>query len=223
MDFSETIQIWRRRRALTATLLILALASIAAAMAGLPRHYQSQASVVLLASRSTAKLTGGNPYLSFSPSLTLTADAVSREMMAPGAMQHLAASGATASYTVALPAYTTATTGSVLVISVTGTDPALVQSTLRAVTAEVGQALAQIQGAVRPQDAIQVATLSSDPQATVDVSLTARPLVVVAALGLLFALGLPLLVDSRLSRRQTRHGAPLSDRAADRFGHLAES
>jgi len=45
----------------------------------------------------------------------------------------------------------------------------------RPVTAEVGQALAQIQGAVRPQDAIQVATLSSDPQAGIDVSLTARP------------------------------------------------
>lgn len=221
MDFSEAINVWRRRRVLTATLLILALVSIVAAMTGLPRTYQSQASVVLLASRSAARLTGGNPYLSFSPSLTLTADAVSRELMAPDTVERLAASGATAAYTVAFPSYTTATTGSVLVVSVTGSDPAAVQSTLRAVTAEVSVVLAQIQGTVRPQDEIRLATLSSDPEATLDGSVTARPVVVIAVLALLFAFGIPVLVDGRLGRRQIRLGAVPSDRTADRIGHLA--
>src|ERR1022692_1315032 len=220
MDFNEVFHIWQRRRALTGTLLILALASIVAALAGLPRAYQSQASVVLLASKSAARLTGGNPYLSFSSSLTLAADAVSRELMSPGIAQAMAASGATASYTVAMPTYSTATTGSVLVVTATGGDPAQVQSTLRGVTAEVGVALARIQGAVRRRDAIRVAVLSYEPQAVLDVSKTARPLVVVAVLALLLALAFPVLVDGWLSRRQIRGGALSPDGATDQVGHL---
>ena len=51
MGFNEVIKIWRRRAALTAGLVLLALASFAAALALFPASYQSQASEVLLASR----------------------------------------------------------------------------------------------------------------------------------------------------------------------------
>lgn len=223
MDSHAAAIVWRRRRALTATLLVLAGIGLVGATAVLPRTYQSQASVVLLASRSVAKLTGGNPYLSFSPSLTLTADAVSRELMAPATVQSLAARGFADPYTVTLPATATATGGSVLTVSVTGTDMASVESALRAVTAEISSVLARIQGSVRPQDVIRVATLSVTPQATLDVSQTARPIVVVAALGLLFAFGVPVIVDARLAQRQVRHGSAGPDRAADHVGFLAES
>jgi hypothetical protein len=40
----------------------------------------------------------------------------------------------------------------------------------RPLTAEVGSVLARVQGAVRPQDVIRVATLSVTPQPTLDVS-----------------------------------------------------
>lgn len=222
MDSHAAVSVWRRRRALTATLLVLAGISLAAATAVLPRTYQSQASVVLLASRSVAKLTGGNPYLSFSPSLTLTADAVSRELMAPATVQSLAARGFTDPYTVTLPVTAAATGGSVLTVSVTGTDTAAVESSLRAVTAEISSVLARIQGTVRPQDVIRVATLSVTPQATLDVSQTARPIVVVAVLGLLLAFGLPVIVDGRLTGRRHRHDTALPDRSGDRAGRLAE-
>src|SRR6266487_641833 len=222
VDSSAAIHVWRRRRGLTATLLVLAFASIVAALAGLPRTYQSQASVVLLASRSAARLTGGNPYLSFSPSLTLTADALSRELMAPATVQSLAARGFANPYTVTLPANATTTTGSVLAVSVTGTDTAAVQSTLRAVTTEISSVLARIQGTVRPQDAIRVMTLSVTPRATLDVSLTARPIVVVAVLGLLVAFGVPVIADGWLARRRIRYEPALPERTPDQAGRLAQ-
>lgn len=220
MDLSEVLHIWQRRRVLTLTLLILVLVSIVGSLTGLPRAYQSQASVVLLASKSAARLTGGNPYLSFSPSLTLAADAVSRELTAPDIAQTMAASGATASYSVAMPAYATTTTGSVLVLSATGSNPVQVQTTIRAVTAEVSVVLARIQGHVAPRAEIRMAVLSSDPQAVLDVTKTARSLVVVALLALLSALALPVLVDGWLSRRQLRGGALSPDRATDQVGPL---
>ena len=222
MQFSEAMRVWRRRRALTVALLIAVLAVLAALAEVLPRTYQSQSSVVLLASRAAAKLNGGNPYLSFTPSLTLTADAVSRELMAPVIAQRLAASGFTASYTVSLPADATATTGSVLLIVVTGGSKAAVQSTLAAVTSEVNLALARIQGNVRPADQIRTATLSFAPEATLNTSKTARPLAAVAGLGLLITFGLPLIVDGRVSRRRLRQAVEPRGRASARAGLLAD-
>ena len=145
MDLRQVVRIWRARWILTSVLLILAMAGAASAAAKMPRYYQSASSVVLLASRVAARQNGGNPFLSFSPSLTLTADAVSRTLMAPGTVRQLAARGFTASYTVALPPYTTATTGSVLLVTVTGPGAAAVQRTLQAVTAQIGPQLAQLQ------------------------------------------------------------------------------
>src|SRR6266851_4200547 len=120
MYLSESFRIWRKRRYLTAALLVLALAGSGAALSTLPRTYQANSSVILLASRAAASPYGGNPYLSFSPSLTLAADAVSRELMGPGTVLSLAARGFSASYTVALAPYTTTTTGSVLLVTVAG-------------------------------------------------------------------------------------------------------
>src|SRR5580658_10562385 len=124
MDLRQAVRIWRTRWTLTSVLLILALAGIGGATAEMPRYYQSDSSMVLLASRASSMQNGGNPFLSFSPSLTLTADAVSRALMAPQTVRQLAGQGFTASYTVALPTYTTSTTGSVLLVTVTGADAA---------------------------------------------------------------------------------------------------
>ena len=55
--------IWRGRWILTVTLLVVAGIGVGIASALLPRTYQANASVVLLASRSQSGGTGGNPYL----------------------------------------------------------------------------------------------------------------------------------------------------------------
>jgi hypothetical protein len=204
MDFRQAVRIWRAQWILTSVLVILAMAGAAGAAAKIPRYYQSASSVILLASRAASVQNGGNPFLSFSPSLTLTADAVSREVMAPGTVRRLAARGFTASYTVALPSYTTSTTGSVLLVTVTGTDAARVQRTLQAVTAQIGTQLAQLQRGVPASGQVRADTLSLTPQAALSTSQTARPLVVVGALLLVICLGTPIVVDGLATRRQLR-------------------
>jgi hypothetical protein len=201
MYLSEMFHIWRRRLILTAVLIIAVSIGTTAALMKLPRTYQSSASVVLLASRSAARQTGGNPFLNFSPSLTLTADVLSRQLMAPEIAVSLSASGFSDPYTVALAPSTTSTTGSVLLVTVTGNDSNAVEGTLRAVTAEIGTELSRLQSKVARHYRIRAATISFAPQATLSVSHTARGLVLVVLPGLLAALGIPVLVDRRAIRR----------------------
>lgn len=194
----------RLRWILTCLLLLLTLAGSAAAAQKLPRTYQSESSVLLLASRAAAKLNGGNPYLSFSPSLALTADVVSRELMAPRTIRDLAARGFPDSYTVALAAYTTQTTGSVLLVTVTGPGKADVEHTLHGVTSEVGKSLAELQSGITPYRRIRALTLSMTGEAMLAVSRTARLLVVLVGLGLAVSFGIPWMVDAELARRRNR-------------------
>jgi hypothetical protein len=214
MDLRQAVHIWRARWLLTSVLLILALVGAVGAGAKVPRYYQSASSVVLLASPAASTQNGGNPFLSFSPSLTLTADAVSRELMSPETVGQLAAQGFTAPYTVALPSYTTSTTGSVLQVTVTGSDAAGVQRTLQAVTARIGSQLAQLQQGVPARGQVRADTLSLTPQATLSFSQTARPLVVVGLLLLVLSLGTPIVVDGLVARRQLRDRPTLPDYSA---------
>jgi hypothetical protein len=157
--------------------------------------------VIMLAPRSAARLTGGNPYLSFSPSLTLTASAVADEVMAPGTALKLARHGFRAPFTVVLAPYTTDTTGSVLLVTVTGSSQADVQATLHAVTAQIGTALSGLQDQVASRHQIAAATLSYSPRPVLSISETARSLIVIIVPVLLLALAFPVLVDARLLRR----------------------
>jgi hypothetical protein len=204
MDLKQAVRIWRARWIFTSVLVILAVVGAAEAAAKMPRYYQSASSVVLLASHAASKQNGGNPFLSFGPSLTLTADAVSRELTAPATVSRLAARGFTASYTVAVPPVTTFTTGSVLLVTVAGTDTAGVQHTLRAVTAQISTQLAQMQRGVPAPSRVRADTLSFTPQATLSISQTARPLVIVC-------LGTPIVVDGLITRRRLRDRPVLPD------------
>jgi hypothetical protein len=207
MRFDEVIKVWRRRAVLTAGLVLLALASFAAALALFPATYQSQASVVLLASQAASRQAGGNPYLGFTPALSLTADVVSRTLMGPGTVRQLASEGYTDSYTVTEPTYATTATGSVLLIAVTGTDPASVEQTLHGVIGELDFTLAQMQRNIWPRHRITVSTLAASPQASLQASATVRPVAATLVLGLIAALGLPVLIDGALRRRTVRHAA----------------
>ena len=176
MDLRQAVRIWRARWILTSVLLILAIVGAAGAAAKIPRSYQSTST-----------------------------DAVSRELMAPGTVRQLAAQGFTASYAVALPTYTTSTTGSVLTVTVTGPHAAKVERTLQAVTAQIGTQLAQLQHGVPAHSQVDADTLSITPQATLSVSQTARPLVVVGAVLLVICFGIPIVLDGLLTRRQLRN------------------
>lgn len=221
MDFGELFRIWRRQAALTGGLILLALLVSLAALAWLPGTYQAQGSVVLLASRAESKPTGGNPYLNFSPSLSLTADVLSRTLAAPATAARLARLGFSDPYTVAPPAYATTTTGSVLVITVTGGKAAGVERTLHGVITQLTRSLAQLQGQVRPRGRITVATLSSSPAATLAASATMRPIAATFAAGLLAALGIPVVADGMLRRRAIRR-APLGPEGGGRHAGAAD-
>ncbi len=212
MGLRKAVHIWRARWILTSVLCILAMAGAAGAVAKMPRYYQSASSVVLLAPGAASVQSGGNPFLSFSPSLTLTADAVSRELMAPVTVSQLAAQGFTASYTVVPPTYTTSTTGSVLLVTVTGTGR--VESTLQAVTAQINTQLAHLQRGVPARNWVHADTLSFTPRATLNISQTARPLVVMCALLLVVCLGTPIVLDGLITRRRLRNGSALPDHSA---------
>lgn len=219
MDRANSLGAWRRQWILTAILLLLVLAGTAVAVARMPRTYQAEGSVVLLASRSVAKSTGDNPYLSFSGSLTLTADVLSRELMAPGAVSELAAHGFRDPYTVEVATYTTATTGSVLTATVTGSDRMGVERDLGGVMSKIQASLASLQSGVAPHNRIRIATIAKNQWATLSVSQTARPLTVVAAGGLLLVVGLPWIADAQITRLQARR-AELGA-VAPGFGDLA--
>jgi hypothetical protein len=193
---------WRGRWILTGALLLLTLAATAAAAETLPRTYQSEGSVVLLASRAVSKPNGNNPYLSFSPSLMLTADVLSRELMAPATASYLTSRGYPDAYTVALAPETTTTTGSVLLLTVSGGDQAAVGHTLLGVIAEIRIRLARLQAGIGRYDQIRVVPLSVSQQAAVSVSATLRPLAVILALGLATAFGIPWLIDARIAERR---------------------
>jgi hypothetical protein len=196
-------------------MLALTLLGAVAVMEKLPPVYQSSSSVVLLASRTVSRPNGQNPYLSFSPSLTLTADVLSRELMAPATVRYLAFRGYADAYTVALPTEATQATGSVLQVTVTGGGQASVQHTLQGVTSEISVRLGRMESGVSQAGRIRVLTLSISPQPGVSMSHAARAVVLVAGLGLLLSLGIPWLVDAQVTRQVRRAQQPLPELPAD--------
>ena len=78
-------------------------------------------------------------------------------------------------------------------------------------TAQIGTQLAQLQQGVPARGQVRADTLSFTPQATLSISQTARPLVVVGALLLVICLGTPIVVDGLATRRQLRDRSALPD------------
>lgn len=198
----------RGRWMLTGGLLLLTLIGIVAALVELPPTYQAESSVVLLASPAASKVNGDNPYLSFSPSLTLTADVVSREMMAPETAYDLVSNGYPDAYTVGLATYTTDTTGSVLLVTVDGTDQAAVELTLHGVTDEISTILAKLQAVSPSYDRISAATLSMSRQASLSLTQLTRLLAVLIGVGLAASFGVPWLVEAQFIGRRIQRDAP---------------
>lgn len=201
VDIGGSAHVWRKHWILFTILLVLAAIVSAGAVLKLPRTYQAQASVVLLSPQSISSQEGGNPYLNFTPSLTLTGDVLSRVVTGPVVVNSLAAEGYTASYSVALAPDTTVTTGSVLLITVTGGARANVERTLHAVMSETGRELAQLQQHVKAVNRIGIETISASPEATISISHTARTMAEAMAPVWLLALVIPILAERYSARR----------------------
>jgi len=197
MNLNQMFSIWRRRWVLTTALLLLALLGTAAATQVLPKSYQAQSTVTLLPSTAFSATNGDNPYLSFDGSLPVTAQLISFQLMDPRTVQFLSNEGYSASYTSALDPNST---GAVLQTVVLGSNKALVERTLVGATNEISTEMASLQAGLPEKDKITVETLSMDPKPTLELSKTARPIVVVLFFGLVLALGIPLVIDGQVSR-----------------------
>jgi hypothetical protein len=190
----------RRRWRLTLLLLTLTLAATAI-WATKPGPYQSQSQVALLPSKQLSVKTGDNPYLSFGPSITLTADLVRRELTAPQTVARLASEGFSSSYQVVDD---TQVAGPILDITVTGSSTSTVEHTLSGVTDAVASTLVLMQANIKPANQITSLVLSITPNAKLSLSKKLRGLVVVLALGALLTFALPQMVDASASWRRSR-------------------
>jgi hypothetical protein len=218
VDLLDSLNILLKRWLLTLPLFILTIGALAGATVVLPWEYESQASMVLLASPLQAKSAGGNPWLVFDGSLTVTAEVVGREMMDDATVTRLRASGLTAAYTVMIAPNST---GPVLSVDVTGKDEANTAATMKAVLAMIPDRLQQIQadGGVAPAARISLSMVSVSPRPQTKSTGKLRNLAVILFAGLSITVVTPLFVESISVRRRTRlrgtTAAPEPGRPAD--------
>lgn len=220
MNLVKMFGIWRKRWILTSLALLVALAGCGYATSKLPRTYQANSTVVLVPSTRASKALGeGNPYLSFSDSLSTTADVVATEVTAPRAVQELAAQGFGAQYTAVSESTTgqAVASGSVLpgpfiAVTVTGRNRSSVEHTLDGVTGAIGKQLSTMQSGMSRNNRISVSTIAYSPRASLSVSMTARSLVLIVGVLIICALCIPLIVDAQIARRRLRRAAKLVPR-----------
>lgn len=199
------MKILRKRWRLTTSLLILALIATGVAFAELPWTYQSTGDVVLLPSENLANAYGGNPYLAFSPTINEMADLIRYEATDADVAHTLVTAGYAQDYTIKDAVDTSAP---ILLITVTGNDPGAVDHTLTGVVNEISTLLARRQPRIRPVDQIHDTVIASTPRAIRMTSKKARPLLVVLATGLLFAVAIPALADAVTERRRGPRSRP---------------
>jgi hypothetical protein len=214
MNVLDLLHIWRRRWILTTLALLVALGGCGLAAMALPRTYQASSAVVLVPSAKAARVLGaGNPYLSFTNSISTAADILAAELTTPATARNLAAGGFTEPYSAVAEttlAQTTAS-GSVLPgpfvkITVTGSSPGPVMRTLSAVTGQAGKTMLAMQRGLSRGSRIGVSVLSRAPRATLSVSAMARSLVLIVGLLVVAALTAPVLADAWAARRRVRRG-----------------
>jgi capsular polysaccharide biosynthesis protein len=196
MDLMKTLRKWR---ALTTALLILTLIATAGALVELPWTYKSTADVMFLPSKNLAKAYGGNPYLAFNSTINETADVIRYEATDMHTAQTLTTAGYTQAYTIT---DATDTSAPILLITVTGSSAGAVEHTLNGVVNKISTLLASQQSTFSAVNQIHDLMIASNPQASRVTSKKARPLLVVFAVGLLFTMAIPALVDAVAERRR---------------------
>ena len=187
-----------RRRWVLALVLLLPTLFATAALALKPGPYQAESQVAVLPSKQASKPFGGNPYLTFTNSVNITADLVRREVTTQQTAQRLAAQGFASSYQIVDDPDPSAP---VLDITATGNNAGSVIQTLRAVTSTVRTTLGAIQSSIKQPAQMTSVVLSIDPQASAAFSHKVRRVLTALGLGLVVTIALPLLVDAIQARR----------------------
>lgn len=157
--------------------------------------------MLFLAAPVTTQTSGGNPYLQFDDSLHVSAQSVGRTMMTAPAVSEFRKRGLTSPYSLAT---SNAEWDPVLQVAVTGSDPANIQATLKAVIAAIPATLAKIEGPRPAETRIDSRTIGASRSPTRAPLQKIRLLVIVFAVGLVISVGVPVLVETRSERRKAR-------------------
>jgi len=222
MDLVEVIRIIRARWYVMVPLLIVAIALTVGVDRSIPTKYQSTSSLSLLASQSatagTQSLPGTrNPFMSYGSSLNDTADFLVRRMNSNDAANDLHTRGVTETYTVALAA---AAQGPFITLTVNGSNPEHVLSSMNTLIQDTAQQLeaVQAQASVQPQDMIRSMVITQPGPPTKQTKTKTQDVLLTAIGGLVFAFLATFMVESVLaSRRRRRRKAPFGANAAQEY------
>lgn len=204
-------EVWRRLSRWWYIALPLAGISVAVTATtarAIPTEYQARSMISLLAASSggrgnTGRTQHENPFLAFDPSITDTADLLTRRLDSPTAAAHLQGMGLSGSYAAALA---TNAPGPFLTLSVTGTNPGRVTASLQALLDYTAQQLAviQTQASVPSASMIRTFVVIAPTEPTAQPTRKLLPVAGVAIAGLMLAVLSAFLAESVAMWRRTR-------------------
>ncbi|WP_248961940.1 hypothetical protein [Sphaerisporangium perillae] len=214
MDLLDSLRALLRRWPVTVALLAVTIVATVGALIAIPWQYESKATVVFLSSRKGSQPVGGNPWLAFDASLTITAEVISRGMSDERTLQTLKDEGKTAEFTVGLAQDSR---GPLLDISATGPDPKIAQATMETLATLSQERLTEMQqkSAILPDATIRAELVTSSDKAELTPEKKIRLLVIIFAGGMLVTIGVPLFLES-LAQKRRRLAQP--DQGTTRVG-----
>jgi hypothetical protein len=221
MDLAEVVRIIRARWYVMVPLLVVTILLTVGLDRSIPTKYQTTSSVSLLASQSatqgTANLPGTkNPFLNYSSSLNDTADFLVRRLGSTDAANDLGQRGVTESYAVVLAA---GAQGPFITLTVTGTNPKHVLSSMNTLTQYTVEQLeaVQVQASVRPEDMIRSMQIVPPGPPTKQTKTKTQDVLLAGFGGLVISFLATFMVESILtSRRRRRRRVPFGADAARR-------
>ncbi|MGE7432959.1 MULTISPECIES: YveK family protein [Kitasatospora] len=185
----EVLRVIRKRWYVTLPIVLITVALSAVANSVLPTTYQSQCSISLLNSPDVAAEApnNGNPFLSFSQALTVTADFLGRRLSSDESAKDLKARGLTGEYGVKLADNAM---GPFLTLTVTGSDPAQVKKSTVVLNTYAADQLKAIQTEQKAPAGAQITSTviipPQEPQAQLKQKLQSVALIGLAGLAVAF-------------------------------------
>jgi capsular polysaccharide biosynthesis protein len=220
MSIRELIRICRRQWIILSLALMISVIAIVGAYVLVPVKYQSQAQMTMLNSEAVTNQMGdlGNPYLSFSQTLSADVDLLTRLLVSDSSARQLAAEGVTDSYTAA---FANNALGPFMQLTVTGKNKAHVLSSLNTLVAYAQQSWYSLQRASNaPQKTIIRLDTITPPSSPAPVKKTKIELVAGVAVGsLIISLILITVVDNRRGKRRYRDIANSAHANTDADAH----
>ena len=226
MDFNDSIDVLRRRKALTATLLLLTLLGTVGAGVALPWTYSASITETLLNSKASSDtLGGGNPYLSFDAAMVELANVLTLELTDAHNVAALAQQGDTASFTAQVLSQNAQNEEPFIQINVSGKSKDAVAQTLQGATASLSTLLGQLQTGMPTKSSASLETIADDSTPTRSSGAKLKPLLGLLGVGLVLTFLLPQAVEGAARRRKSRSATPSLDdqRTPQNVGHGTES